>query len=115
MLRFTSNEIGVCRGDLILVSDFDTQGPFWTDEGAREIRSRITFAERFLTPPVVHVTPDMWDLDSSRNLRGDLSVDNVTASGFDILFKTWGDTRVARMRVAWMAIGALPDEQDFQL
>ncbi|MBM3606823.1 MAG: hypothetical protein FJX25_19655, partial [Alphaproteobacteria bacterium] len=33
----------------------------------------------------------------------------------DIVFHTWGDTRIARMRVQWMALGAVPDEQDFIL
>ena len=68
-----------------------------------------------MAPPVVHLGVGMWDLDSDRNQRGDLQVENVTLTGFDILFRTWGDTRIARMRVEWMAIGAVPDEQDFIL
>lgn len=115
MLRFTRNEIGVCQGELGLVADFDTQGPMWTDEGEREIRSPVKYSERFLMPPAVQLSASMWDLDSSRNLRGNLRAENVTASGFDAVFQTWGDTRVARLTVTWMAIGVLPDEQDFTL
>ena len=32
-----------------------------------------------------------------------------------MVFRTWGDTRVARMRIAWIAIGALSDEDDWDV
>ncbi|MEE2862078.1 MAG: H-type lectin domain-containing protein [Paracoccus sp. (in: a-proteobacteria)] len=115
MLRFASNEIGIVQGDSLIVSDFDAGGPMWTGDGVRMTRQHVTFEERFLTSPVVHLGIGMWDLDSDRNQRGDLRVENVTPSGFDLVFSTWGDTRVARLRVQWIAIGALPDEQDFVL
>ena len=35
--------------------------------------------------------------------------------GFDIVFRTWNDTQVARIRVAWTAIGELPNEDDWAL
>ncbi len=98
-----------------MVSDFDTQGPMWTGTGDRSHRQKVEFDDRFVAPPIVHLSIGMWDLDSDRNQRGDLQVENVTLTGFDILFRTWGDTRIARMRVQWMAIGAVPDEQDFIL
>lgn len=115
MIRFASHEIGIAHGAVTMVSDFDTQGPMWTDTGDRSHRQRVEFGDRFVAPPVVHLSIGMWDLDSDRNQRGDLEVENVTLTGFDILFRTWGDTRIARMRVQWMAIGAVPDEQDFIL
>lgn len=99
----------------MVVSDFDSQGPMWTGEGDRSRRHRVLFPERFVAPPLVHLSLGMWDLDSGHNQRGDLLVENVSLTGFDIVFHTWSDTRVARMRVNWMAIGAVPDEQDFIL
>ena len=36
-------------------------------------------------------------------------------AGFDVVFRTWGDTKVARARVRWMAIGELDDPEDWQL
>ncbi|WP_265500495.1 H-type lectin domain-containing protein [Paracoccus beibuensis] len=115
MFRFASNEIGIVQGETLIVADFDAHGPMWTTEGERTARERVSFPERFLTAPAVHLGVGMWDLDSDRNQRGDLRADNLTPSGFDLVFSTWGDTRVARLRVQWIAIGALPDEQDFVL
>lgn len=115
MLRVNTGELGILQGQEMLVTDFDTSGPFWTETGDREVRAHIDFPERFLRPPVVQLSVTMWDLDGDRNQRGDLRPENVTAAGFDIVFHTWGDTRIARMRVGWTAIGALPDEHDFIL
>lgn len=115
MQRFTFHEMGVLQGEVMMVADFDTRGPMWTGEGERVQRRHVAFAERFVMPPVVHVSPAMWDMDSERNQRGDLRVEAVTPAGFDLVFQTWGDTRIARMRVSWLAIGAVPDDQDFVL
>ncbi|ODT61234.1 MULTISPECIES: H-type lectin domain-containing protein [Paracoccus] len=115
MLRFATHEIGILRGEVMIVSDYDTQGPMWTDQGERQVRQHVVFSERFVAPPVVQLGVGMWDLDRSCNQRGDLQAQNVTLTGFDIVFQTWGDTRIARMRVQWTAIGAVPDEQDFIL
>ena len=49
------------------------------------------------------------------NQRVDVSADEITPQGFVILFRTWGDTRVARARVSWMAIGPTEHEDDFLL
>jgi hypothetical protein len=43
-------------------------------------------------------------------MRGDVDVDNITPKGFEIVFRTWGNTRVARARASWMAIGTVGDE-----
>lgn len=115
MLRFNRHEIGISTGEAVVVSDFDENGPMWTGQGDRVSRCPVRFDESYLTPPTVHLSPSMWDLDVGTNQRGDLSAENVTSSGFDIVFRTWGDTRVARLRVRWMALGAVPDEDDFVL
>ena len=43
------------------------------------------------------------------------SADAITERGFHIVFRTWGDTRVARVRVGWMAIGAVRHVTDFDV
>jgi H-type lectin domain-containing protein len=48
-------------------------------------------------------------------LRADLSVQDITVQGCEIVFRTWGDTRLARLRVAWTAIGELPDDDVWEL
>ena len=54
-------------------------------------------------------------MDSAANVRADVSTDNVTAEGFELVFRTWGDTRVARVRMRWMAIGPVASEDDWDL
>jgi hypothetical protein len=61
------------------------------------------------------VSMSMWDIDNKTNSRADLVAENITAKGFDLVFRTWGDTRVARIRADWMAIGPVADEDDWKV
>ncbi|MBU3030666.1 H-type lectin domain-containing protein [Paracoccus marinaquae] len=115
MQRFSSSGVGVTRGSVVLFSAFEDNGPMWSGEGARVARQPVQFTTPFLTPPVVHVSVGMWDIEGSSNQRADISVDRVTEAGFEIVFRTWGDTRVARIRAEWLAIGAVRHEDDFDL
>ena len=65
--------------------------------------------------PVVQVSLSMWDMDQKTNQRADISAETITPEGFEIVFKTWGDTRVARVRADWLAIGELRDEDDWDV
>lgn len=87
----------------------------WTGDGPRKETRKISFSESFLTPPLVHVSISMWDIESRANQRADITSENVTREGFDLVFRTWGDTRVARIRADWMAIGSVRHEDDFDL
>ena len=49
------------------------------------------------------------------NARADITAENITERGFHLVFRTWGDTRVARVRADWMAIGAVKSEDDWEL
>jgi hypothetical protein len=49
----------------------------------------------------------MWDISNVANARADVSFENVTHEGFDIVFRTWGDTRVARVRAAGVSVGQI--------
>ena len=35
--------------------------------------------------------------------------------GFDLAFRTWGDTKVARVRIGWIAIGPVKCDDDWEL
>lgn len=85
----------------------------WTGSGPRLEVRRVVFAESFAEPPLVHVALSMWDVDRNANQRADIQAVNVGADGFDLQFRTWGDTRVARVRANWMAIGPVRFEDDF--
>ncbi len=115
MKRMRSNSVGVEQGNVELFSDFATGGDMWTGSGARERRKWIAFSEPFRSTPAVHVTLSLWDMDSDANVRADIVAEKVDTTGFELVFCTWGDTRVARVRMSWMAIGELPNEDDFEL
>ncbi|RYE51661.1 MAG: hypothetical protein EOP21_00815 [Hyphomicrobiales bacterium] len=114
MKRF-NGLIGIEQGSKILFSDFAHDGAMWTGAGPREVRQPQTFDEVFLAPPVVKVGISMWDIDHKTNSRVDISAENVTAEGFEIVFRTWADTRIARIRAEWMAIGQARDEDDWDV
>lgn len=115
MHRFRSNRIGVDKGSIVLFSDYEDGGAMWTGHGPREMRRTVQFAEPFAAAPIVQVGLSMWDMDQKSNQRADVSADKIGPAGFEIVFKTWGDTRVARVRADWMAIGDAPDEDDWDV
>jgi hypothetical protein len=115
MKRFSAHTMGIQQGSRVLFSDFADDGVMWTGQGARESRHIVTFAEKFVGTPVVSVSMSMWDMDQKTNSRADLSTEELTPEGFHLVFKTWGDTRVARVRADWLAIGQVKDEDDWEL
>lgn len=115
MQRFSHSAVGVSQGASLLFSAFEDEGPMWSGEGPRVIRQTVAFPQPFQSPPLVHVAIGMWDIAGSTNQRADISADKITSEGFEIVFRTWGDTRVARIRAEWLAIGAVRHEDDFTL
>lgn len=107
--------IGILQGSRVLFSDFADGGVMWTGEGDRESRFMVNFKPAFRSAPAVTVGISMWDMDHKTNSRADISAENVTAKGFHIVFRTWGDSRVARIRANWMAIGAVRDDDDWDV
>lgn len=115
MQRLTNNHIGISQGSRVLFSDHIDDGPMWTGTGPREHRFEVEFAERYASVPNVMVGISMWDSASSTNQRMDISAENISEGGFDLVFRTWGDSRVARVRANWIIIGALPNEDSWDL
>ena len=115
MKRINGDNIGITQGSRMLFSDYIDDGPMWAGQGDRETRSTIKFPEAFASAPMVHVSIGLWDMDHKHNIRADISAEKITAKGFGVVFRTWGDTRIARMRVDWIAIGALPSDEHWQL
>jgi len=115
MRRLQNHLVGVDDGSVVLFSDFEDGGDMWTGKGPRQRRRAISFTERFRSQPTVMVNLSMWDMDQKTNQRADISAENITTEGFDLVFRTWGDTRVARVRANWMAIGELRHEDDWDL
>lgn len=115
MKRFSNHLIGIDQGDVVLFADFENGGEMWTGTGPRDRRRTITFSETFRNEPLVHTSVSLWDIDTQSAIRAEVTAENVTNRDFDIVFRTWLDTRVARVRVAWMAMGELPHEDDWEL
>lgn len=115
MLRISHHAVGVTRGSAVLFSAYEDGGPMWTGEGPRVERHRVSFDEPFLKPPVVHVAIAMWDIEGGTNQRADISADQISPEGFEIVFRTWGDTRVARVRADWLAIGQVLHDEDWDV
>ena len=115
MKRFDATRVGVCQGSHMLFSDFIDDGPMWTGTGPREHRREVAFEDAFSDPPAVHVSMSMWDSDSGSNQRMDIAAEKITEKGFELVFRTWGDSRVARVRAAWMAVGPMAHDDDWNL
>ena len=115
MKRFDNKLIGIDNGEIVLFSDYESGGDMWTGGGERTRRHSIRFTERFQTPPVVQCALSMWDIDSATNARMEVSAAKITEDGFEVVFCTWADTRIARVRVCWMAIGELRSDDDWEL
>ncbi|MBY4895095.1 H-type lectin domain-containing protein [Rhodobacteraceae bacterium N5(2021)] len=110
MKRFKNNLIAVDQGSSVMFSDFANNGPMWSGDGPRESVTKVEFGEPYLAPPMVHVSISMWDTGGNTNQRADLRAEKITRTGCDLVFRTWGDSRIARIRADWMAIGEVPDE-----
>jgi hypothetical protein len=115
MQRLRTNLVGVDQGSVVLFSDFEDGGEMWTGRGAREALTTILYNGVFLNPPTVSVNISMWDMDQETNMRADVSTAQITREGFQIIFKTWGDTRIARVRATWTAIGEVKSEEDWDV
>ena len=107
--------MSVVQGSKILFSDFANGGEMWSGNGPREVRDTQTFQEPFAVAPAVIVGISMWDMDNMANSRADISAENITENSFEIVFRTWGDTRIARIRADWTAIGKVHDDDDWDV
>ena len=115
MKRIAAHTLGIDQGAVQMFSDFEDDGEMWVGTGPREARRTVTFAEPFRDVPVVHAVVAMIDIDAGSNHRADLSVGEVTRVGCELVFRTWGDTRVARVRAEWTAMGAVRSEDDWDV
>ncbi|MCL3881373.1 H-type lectin domain-containing protein [Marivita sp. GX14005] len=107
--------VGVLQGSVDLFSDFEEGGEMWTGQGTRTRVERVNFETPFSAPPMVHVSLSLWDMDSAHNVRADIGARNVSAEAFDAVFCTWLDTRVARVRMSWIAIGPAVSDDDWDV
>ncbi|MEM7439285.1 MAG: H-type lectin domain-containing protein [Pseudomonadota bacterium] len=115
MKKLYSSVTGIDQGTVALFSDFEDGGDMWSSDGDRERRLRIDFSEAFKAAPAVTVALELLDMHNGANLRHVITAQEITETGFDIVFRTWGDTRIARARASWMAIGEARGDEDWEI
>ena len=115
MKKMSPHLVGVDQGDVVLFSDYERDGEMWVGSGARKMRAHVRFDTPYVDLPAVFVSMTMWDISNTSNARADVQAEDVSEEGFAILFRTWGDTKIARVRVAWMSIGPVRDEDDWDV
>ena len=98
-----------------MFSDFEDDGQMWRGDGARAVRKSVMFSQPFANTPHVQVSMAMWDISNNTNIRADVQAEDITETGFNIVFRTWSDTQVARVRVAWTSFGELPNDDGWEL
>jgi hypothetical protein len=89
-----------------LFNHVDSNLPMWAETGDRSVRLTVTFDKPFGETPALTLGVIGLDCDHSTNLRYGLSAEKVFREGFEVVFVTWGDTRIARASVSWQAIGS---------
>jgi hypothetical protein len=93
------------QGAVTVFDHIDPAGPMWAGTGRREVAVRVSFRARFAEPPGVIVSIRMIDGDAGSNLRLDLETRDIDTDGFTLVARTWSDTRIGRLGVAWLAVG----------
>jgi hypothetical protein len=106
MQRLEHGAVGIQQGSQHMFTHSETGGPMWSGTGTREQRQAVVFSSKFKLKPMVTLNVSLWDCSAETNLRANLYAENITAAGFVIVFGTWGDTKIANLRVDWLAIGA---------
>lgn len=112
MLRISSTYTGIAQGQIALFDHFAHPTPMWTDTGPRAARAQVVFNAPFLAPPVVHLSIGLIDQDHAQHQRLVIEARNVSETGFIAEARTWSDTRLARLALNWMAIGAVDDPDE---
>lgn len=105
-MNAVANSAIAIEGSVVQVFDhIENSGAMWIGTGKRWARAIVNFQEKFNRPPTVQLSIAMIDADSSRNLRLELYVEDVTTNGFTAVAHTWNDTRIGRLHVNWTAVG----------
>lgn len=115
MKRISNHHIGIDQNELMLFSDYENEGEMWSGNGPRECRAPVKFSAEYHSEPSVHISMSLMDIATGPSVRTDLKAVNITKTGFDVVFRTWGDSRIARIRVSWLAIGPMEHEDDWEL
>ena len=71
--------------------------------------TQVMFNAPFLAAPIVNLSIGLIDQDHAQHQRVVIEARNVSETGFIAEAHTWSDTRLARLSLNWMAIGAVAE------
>lgn len=111
MKKLNGHRVGVDSGCENVVSDFTDDGEMWVGQGQRARSLVVKFSEPFLRPPTVQLGVAMSDVSNDANARLEIAAEDITNTEFNIVFQTWGDTKIARLRANWLAIGEVETDE----
>jgi H-type lectin domain len=77
--------------------------------GGRDQVIKIKFDSPCHKPPVVIVALNHLDTDQGDGMRVTVSVDeqSITKNGFDVIFRTWGPTKLYGASATWAAFAPI--------
>ena len=105
MNSLSSMTMAVDSGVVQMFDHIESNGEMWAGSGKRWSRMPVRFETPFNVPPAIQLSMAMIDADTGRNLRLELSTEEVSAEGFTAVAHTWSDTRIGRLQLNWTAIG----------
>lgn len=101
MCNLNSGVVGIDHGEAIMSSDFEGDGQMWRGNGSRKSIAAVTLATAFTSQLYVQVSISMWDISNNTNNRADvLRPKRLRRRVLNIVFRTWDDTQIARIRDA---------------
>jgi H-type lectin domain len=72
----------------------------------RTFRTWVPFSLRFGALPLVHIGIVGFDIGNQDSARLTATVSHITPEGFEVVLSTWLATRMWRVDISWLAIGA---------
>jgi hypothetical protein len=93
------------RGELF--NHCDNDGPMWSGRDDRVFRLEVVFDAAFDAPPLVTIGLSGVDVAHEQNARLVIEAEAISEKGFEVVLRTWSDTRIGRASVNWMAVGPL--------
>lgn len=72
--------------------------------GERSILVPVKFLTPFKVKPDVVVALTFVDSDKSTNFRINITADQITKEGFNVIVKTWYDSKVYHVEGTWTAV-----------
>ncbi|MEM7178470.1 MAG: H-type lectin domain-containing protein [Pseudomonadota bacterium] len=111
-VQYSTGGLIVASGTALIFDHIDVNGPMWAKSGEREESADVLFDQPFNQRPSIHLSIQMIDADSARNLRLQLRSADIRRTGFRAIAYTWNDTRIGRLAVSWMALGRTGSEWD---